>query len=309
MSKFIYSNNNKRYHTLAYYNAGHGGKIFKAALDADFTCPNIDGTRGVGGCTYCSGGSGYFTRGELDVKAQLESEIARIRKKTPNAKICAYFQANSCTYGDLAHLKSVYDAAASHPDVAALAIGTRADCISEEIADLLAEYGEKMPVTVELGLQSAFDETAEKINRCHTFAEFERGFALLRERGIRICVHLINSLPGETPEMMRESARILGKMRPDAVKIHMLHIIKGTPMCDAFEAGKIALLSREEYVDAVISQLKVLPPETVIERLTGDGDKKTLTAPMWSADKIATLAMIDRKMAENDTYQGIDFEG
>ncbi len=306
--KFIYSNDNKRYHTLHYYGSTHGGKTYKAALDGGFTCPNIDGTCGVGGCSYCSGGSGYFTSGALPIETQLEREISRIRAKYKDARICAYFQANSGTYAPVPVLRERYDRALSNPAVSALAIGTRADCIDEKRADLLLEYAKKVPLTVELGLQTVFDSTAEKINRGHSFEDFVRGFSLLRERGIRICVHLIDGLPDESFDMMTESAAVLGKMRPDGVKIHLLHIISGTPMHALFEKGGATPLSRDEYTDIVISQLEYLPPETVIERLTGDADKRTLIAPLWSADKIATLAMIDKKMAERDTVQGIKFK-
>lgn len=297
---FKYSDDNKRYHTLSYYNRHHGGKTFKAALDGGFSCPNIDGTKGVGGCIYCSGGSGYFTKGALDISAQIDAEVRRIRQKTPSARVVGYLQANSCTYAPTERLHKIYTEILSHPDISGLTVGTRADCISEEVADLLSE----MNISVELGLQTVHEETARLINRCHSFEEFLRGYTLLKERGVRVCVHLIDGLPGESADMMVESARVLGALRPDGVKIHLLHIIKGTPMEKLYLEGGVTPLTREQYVDVVIKQLEMLPPETVIERLTGDADKSTLVAPLWSADKIRTLAMIDRKMAEFDTWQG-----
>ncbi len=297
---FKYSDDNKRYHTLSYYNRHHGGKTFKAALDGGFTCPNIDGTKGVGGCTYCSDGSGYFTKGALDISSQIDAEVRRIRQKTPSARIVGYLQANSCTYAVPSRLRQIYSEILSHPDISGLTVGTRADCISIEIADLLQELN----ISVELGLQTVHEKTAALINRCHSFDEFIKGYNLLKERGVRVCVHLINGLPGEDKQMMVESARVLGALNPDGVKIHLLHVIKGTPMECLYLEGGLTPLTREQYVDTVIAQLEVLPPETVIERLTGDADKKTLVAPLWSADKIATLAMIDRKMAEYNTRQG-----
>lgn len=303
MNPFPFSDDNKRYHTLSYHNRRtYGKRIFKAVIDAGFTCPNIDGTRGLGGCIFCDGGSGYFTAPDrLSVQEQYALEEKRIREKYPTAGIIAYFQAHSNTYCNAERLKAVlFDAVSCGAE--GISIATRADCIDEEKADIIASL--PAPVTVELGLQTVFDETAKKINRCHSFGEFLDGYRLLKSKRIRVCVHIIDGLPGESSEMMLETARVLGKLRPDGVKIHLLHVIRGTRLWEMYEKGEYTPLEKEEYIDAVIGQLELLPPETVIERITGDGDKRKLAAPLWSADKISVLGGIDKRMAELGTYQG-----
>ena len=303
MNPFPFSDDNKRYHTLSYHNRHtYGKRIFKAVIDAGFTCPNIDGTRGLGGCIFCDGGSGYFTASSrLSVSEQYLLEEKRIREKYPKAGIIAYFQAHSNTYCTPERLKALLSEAVSC-GAEGIAIATRADCIDGEKADIIASL--PVPVTVELGLQTVSDETAAKINRCHSFAKFLEGYRLLKDRKIRVCVHIIDGLPGEKRENMLETARALGRLRPDGVKIHLLHVIKGTRLCEMYESGEYAPLEKAEYIDTVIVQLELLPQETVIERITGDGDKKKLAAPLWSADKISVLGGIDKRMAEIGTYQG-----
>lgn len=308
MNPFPFSDDNKRYHTLSYHNRHtYGKRIFKAVIDAGFTCPNIDGTRGLGGCIFCDGGSGYFTASDrLSVREQYLLEEKRIREKYPTAGIIAYFQAHSNTYCTPGRLNAVLSEAVSC-GTEGISIATRADCIDEEKADIIASL--PVPVTVELGLQTVFDETAARINRCHSFAEFLEGYRLLKNKKIRVCVHIIDGLPGENRENMLETARVLGRLRPDGVKIHLLHVIKGTRLCEMYESGEYTPLEKAEYIDTVIGQLELLPPETVIERITGDGDKKKLAAPLWSADKISVLGGIDKRMAELGTYQGRLAEG
>ncbi len=305
MKKFEFSDDNKRYHTLSYYNkTNFGRKIYKAVIDAGFTCPNIDGTRGVGGCIFCDGGSGYFTTAKITVTEQLSRECERIRKKAPNAEISAYFQAHTNTYADIDTLRRLYKEAEAF-GVHSISVATRGDCLSPEIVEVFKELS--VPVTVELGLQSIHDSTANIINRCHTFEEFLKGYNLLKSAGIRTCVHIINGLPYETGEMMLETAEILGKLRPDGVKIHLLHVIKGTKLAEMYESGSYIPLSKEEYVDITVKQLELLPPETVIERITGDGDKSKLLAPLWSMDKISVLGAIDVCQRERDSWQGKKF--
>lgn len=306
---FPFSNDNKRYHTLAYENACRGQKQYKAALDAGLTCPNLDGTKGTGGCLYCDGGSGYFTESAaVPITKQLDDELARIRAKTPGAGAVAYFQAHTNTYAPAPVLRELFTAALAHEGVCGLAVATRADCLPPDVLDLLSEFNEKTELTVELGLQTVFDDTAARINRCHAYADFRAGYAALRARNIRVTVHLIDGLPGETAERMVESARTLGWLRPDGVKLHLLHVIHGTALCALYERGDYTPLTREEYIDIVVRQLEVLPPETVIERLTGDGDRRTLVAPLWSRDKRRVLGGIDKALAERDTWQGKLFE-
>ena len=306
-SPFEYSEDNKRYHTLNYHNKQvWGGKIFKAVIDAGFTCPNIDGTRGCGGCIYCSGGSGYFTAAPtLSVTEQFIAERERILKKHSDARLAAYFQAHTNTYADTKTLSRYYNEAIE-AGAQGLAIATRADCIDGEKAEMIAAL--PVPVTVELGLQTAHDITAERINRCHSFAEFTEAFNILREHGIRICVHIINGLPDEDEKMMLDTASQLAALRPDGVKIHLLHVIRGTVLSEMYRSGEYTPLQKDEYIDIVVRQLELLPPETVIERLTGDGDKSVLEAPLWSMDKISVLGGIDKRMAQLDTWQGRLFE-
>lgn len=302
MNSFLYSDDNKRYHTLSYHNKHtYGKKVYKAVIDAGFTCPNIDGTRGRGGCIFCDGGSGYFTSGSLSITEQLTREKERITKKVPNADIVAYFQAHTNTYASTEVLEKLYREAVDF-GVKGISVATRADCISRETISLFKRLG--VPVTVELGLQSVHDSTAAFINRGHTYAEFIEGYELLKSAGIRVCVHIINGLPNETGDMMLETAKTLGRLSPDGIKIHLLHVIRGTRLAEMYKKGDYIPLSKEEYVDIVVKQLEYIPPETVIERITGDGDKTKLIAPLWSMDKISVLGAIDVKQKENGSFQG-----
>ncbi len=305
-SPFLYSNDNKRYHTLNYHNrCNFGEKTYKAVLECGFTCPNIDGTKGTGGCIFCDGGSGYFTSPSLTLKQQLASEIERISRKTEQTpRIIAYFQANTNTYASVCVLRSYFEEVLSFPEVCGISVGTRADCLPDNILDLLSELNERTYLTVELGLQTVHESTLSLINRCCSHEEFMKGYESLRSRGIRTCLHIINGLPGETRDMMLETATRIADMCPDAVKIQMLHVIRGTKLADMYENGECSLLSRDEYIDIVIRQLELLPPETVIERITGDGDKSKLIAPLWSADKLAALGGIDKRLVDLDTWQG-----
>lgn len=302
---FKYSDDNKRYHTLYYHNKHtFGHRVFKAAIDAGLSCPNRDGRYGIGGCIFCSGGSGYFTKGELSVKEQFQSETQRIRRSCPNAEIIAYFQAGSNTYADIDTLHSIYGEAISS-GASGISVATRADCIDSERAELLASLS--VPVTVELGLQTVHDNTAAIINRCHSFKDFLVGYKLLKQYNIRVCVHIINGLPNEDFHMMEQTARVLGELEPDGVKIHLLHVIQGTALAVLYESGEYCPMSKDDYINTVCAQLELIPPQTVIERLTGDGDKHTLLAPMWSVDKISVLGGIDKRQRELDTWQGKRF--
>lgn len=303
INSFLYSNDNKRYHTLSFHNKKlYERKMFKAVIDAGFTCPNIDGARGVGGCIFCDGGSGYFTNEKnVPVCEQIAFERKRIHEKYPDAGIIAYFQAHSNTYCCLSRLKEIISEAIES-GVDGISVATRADCLDEEKTDYLASVS--VPLTVELGLQTIHDETAVRINRCHSFDEFLKGYNMLKEHGIRTCVHIIDGLPGEDKEKMLETAKKLGELRPDGVKIHLLHVIEGTSLADMYNRGEYMPLEKDEYIDIVAEQLRYLPPETVIERITGDGDKRKLIAPLWSADKISVLGGIDKLMKEKNIYQG-----
>ncbi|MBP0973625.1 MAG: TIGR01212 family radical SAM protein [Oscillospiraceae bacterium] len=306
-SPFRYADDNKRYHTLNYYNKHRfGGRIYKAVLDGGFTCPTIDGTKGFGGCDFCDGGSGAFTK-PLPLPEQLALERERIHKQNANARIIAYFQAHTCTYGEPSHLRELYETALAAPDVIGLSIGTRPDCLPEDVLSLLAELNGRTHLTVELGLQTAHDATADLFGRGYPYTVFLHSYERLQKLGIRTCIHLIDGLPGERIEDMVETARIVGKLRPQAVKLQLLHILEGTRYATLWREGSIRPMEQADYIETVVQQLAVLPPETVIERLTGDGEKSRLLAPQWSMDKIRTLGSIDKRMAELDLVQGEDF--
>jgi radical SAM protein (TIGR01212 family) len=308
MSKnpFLYSGDNKRYHTLNYHmKTLFDRRVFKAVIDAGFTCPNLDGTKGTGGCTYCLNGSGDFTHGsEKSVEEQVREELLRIRSKSPDADVIAYFQAHTNTYAPLPVLRRLYESALQIRGVCGISIATRADALEVETMSYLAELSARTYLTVELGLQTVHDSTAAKINRGHTYDEFLQAYQELKARGIRVCIHIIDGLPGETPEMMLETARELGRLRPDAVKIHLLQIMEGTELARQYERGLVIPMEEEEYINTVCSQLEVLPPETVIERITGDGAHDKLIAPRWGVNKIAVLNGIDRELVRRNTWQG-----
>lgn len=302
---FLYSDTNKRYHTLDYeMKRTFGEKVYKVPLDGGFTCPNIDGRVAFGGCTYCSGrGSGDFAPSALlPIAEQYEASRRIYLDKKPNARFIPYFQAHSNTYAPLDRLKALYEAALRLPDAVGLAIATRADCLDAEVVAYLRELNERTYLTVELGLQTVHDATARRINRGHDYETFLRGYEKLS--GLRCVLHLIDYLPDETPEMMLESAREVARLKPFGVKLHLLYILEGTKMAEEYRAGKVFVPTRAEYIDTAIAQLRVLPPETVIARLTGDAPREKLVAPLWSRNKRETLNGIDVRMAQLDCRQG-----
>lgn len=304
MNPFPYTFDNKRYHTLAYHNRVQNCKTQKAVIDAGLSCPNIDGTCGVGGCIFCDGGSGYFTQDKaFSVTEQLQAEKVRIHKKSPESKIIAYFQTHTNTYAPVEKLRTLYEEALTF-GVYGVSIATRPDCIGKDVLSLLKELNGKTHLAVELGLQSSNDETAARIHRGYKYEVFKETFLRLRENNIRVCVHIIDGLPGETEAEMIKTAEDLAQLRPDGVKIHLLHVIRGTQLAGLYESGAYTPMTFEDYVRVVIRQLEVLPPETVIERITGDGDKTKLLAPLWSRDKIRVLGTIDHEMAVGNTWQG-----
>ncbi len=305
-NKFRYTLDNKRYHTWNYHlQTMFGEKVFKVALNGGFTCPNIDGAKGRGGCTYCLSGSGDFAGNPAhDIEVQFEEIKERMHKKWPEAKYIPYFQANTNTYAPADVLRERFEPVMRKEGVVGLALATRADCLADDVLDYLSELNERTYLMVELGLQSVFDETGERINRCHTYAEFLEGYKRLKERGIRVCVHLILGLPGETYEMMMESAKTVAALMPDSIKLHLLHILKGTKMAEQYENGEFETLTRDEYVKTIVDCLEYFSEETVVQRLTGDGGRDTLIAPLWSLKKFVVLNEIDKEMVRRDTYQG-----
>ena len=307
MNKFPYSNDNKRYHTYNYYLKNkYQQKIAKVSLNAGFTCPNRDGTKGKGGCIFCSdSGSGDFAGNVYDsLQKQFQDVSTMMRKKWPDCKFIAYFQANTNTYGTLDRLKATFEPFLDYPDVVGIAIATRPDCLSEEICDYLYELSQKCDLYIELGLQTIHDSTAQLINRGHDYQTFLKGLERLRKRRLDVCVHIINGLPYETYDMMIETAKVVGKLDIQGLKIHNLFMLKDTALHKMYLQKPFPLLSREDYIKLVVEQLTYIPDSVVIERLTGDAPLKDLVEPLWSIKKVTILNDIDKLMKEKDLYQG-----
>lgn len=304
---FKYSNTNKRYHTLDYfYKNRFNEKIFKVSLNAGFTCPNIDGTVGFGGCIYCSAsGSGEFAGNPKDeIKKQFDEVKKMMLKKWPKAKYIAYFQARTNTYAPIEKLKEIYEEVLTYEDVIGINIATRPDSISDECLDYLEDLNKRTYLTIELGLQTIKEETSILINRCHTLKTFEDMVKKLRKRNIDVVVHIINGLPNETKEDMLNTIKYLNKLDIQGIKIHMLSITKNTRLENYYEEHPFHVLTKEEYIDIVIDQLELLRPEIVIHRITGDPKLEDLIEPTWLVKKFCVLNDIDKEMVKRDSYQG-----
>lgn len=302
---FKYSNTNKRYYTLDYYyKHKFNSKVAKVNLDANFTCPNIDGKVGYGGCIYCLNGSSDFKR-KVSLLEQFNEKKETMLNKWPNSKLIGYFQANSNTYADVKELKEKYELILKQDNVIGLSIATRADCIDDKILEYLKELKKRTYLTIELGLQTIHENTAKLINRCHSLQCFENTVKNLRKNDIDVVVHLINGLPYETKEMMIDSIKYLNKLDIQGVKIHMLSIVKGTKLAKIYEKEKFKILSKEEYINIVCDQLENLNENIVIHRLTSDPIKNELIAPKWLLNKIDVLNGIDKELKKRDSYQGI----
>ena len=304
---FKYSNTNKRYHTLDYYYKNkYGKKIMKISLNGNFTCPNLDGTVGYGGCIYCSKtGSGEFAGNITDsIEEQFEKIKNKMHEKWREGSYIAYFQARTNTYAPIEKLKKLYETAISQDNVVGINIATRPDSITNECLDYLEELNTRTDVTIELGLQTIKEETSKLINRCHTLECLEKMVKSLRKRKIPVVVHIINGLPYETKEDMLNTIKYLNTLDIQGVKIHMLSIIKDTPLEKLYKKEKFHILTKEEYIDIVTTQLEYLRPEIVIHRITGDPDKDELIEPKWLIKKFCVLNDIDKEMVKKDTYQG-----
>lgn len=307
---FPYSHTNKRYHTYDYWlKATFGGKCAKIPLDAGLTCPNIDGRCGVGGCIYCSNrGSGDFASpAEMSLYEQYQSEKAKLSAKWQTGRCIPYFQAHTNTYAPLSVLKPMFEEVLTYEGVVGMNIATRADCLPPDVVAYLAELAEKTTLTVELGLQTSKDATAKIINRGHTYADFVAGYHALRQASPRIltCVHIIFGLPGEGVEDMLATVRDVADLHPHMVKIHLLHVLKNTPLAVMYQKGNYAPMEREVYIDTVAEALTLLPPDIVVARLTGDGKGEDLLAPMWSRDKKSVINDIDKALYARNWWQGM----
>ena len=275
-----------------------GCKVYKIALNGGFTCPNRDGTIGYGGCIFCSeGGSGEFAGDpSMSITRQIEEGKKRVGSKIRDGKFIAYFQAYTGTYADVSHLERLYTEAVSHPDIAALSIGTRPDCLGEDVLSLLSKINEIKPVWIELGLQTIHERSASYIRRGYELSVFDEAVSHLRALGIEVIVHVILGLPGESREDMLQTVRYVCSKDINGIKLQLLHILKGTDFYDEFIKGSVRILSEDEYIDTLRECVKIIPDRVVIHRLTGDGDKKLLVAPLWSADKKHVWNRIQREV-------------
>jgi radical SAM protein (TIGR01212 family) len=303
-----YFTEEKHYNTLNnYYRHRFNSKVFKIALNGDFTCPNRDGKISTLGCIFCTdSGSGEFGGLKHETLQEQFNRIKKImEKKWENGKYIVYFQSFSNTYGPITKLRKLYyEALSLDQDIIGLNIGTRPDCFNDEIYDLLSEINEKTYLTVELGLQTMHDKTLKLINRGHDLSTFENTVRNLRKRKINVVVHIINGLPGESQDMMLDTARYLNKLDIQGIKIHMLYIVKNTPIYRIYEKKPFPLLSMKDYVDIVVSQLTLINDQIIVHRLTGDPEANALIEPKWSLKKFIIVNEIDKLMRKNKVYQG-----
>ncbi|EGO5165004.1 TIGR01212 family radical SAM protein [Enterococcus faecalis] len=310
MQVFPYSDDpNKRYHTWNYaLRQQFGEKIFKVPIDGGFDCPNRDGTVAKGGCTFCSvSGSGDMIVAPSDpLPLQFQKEIQLMHQKWPTVdQYIVYFQNFTNTHAPVDVIRHRFEQVVNEKGVVGLSIGTRPDCLPDEVVNYLAELNERFYLWVELGLQTTFEETSAAINRAHDYQTYLDGVAKLRKHGIRVCTHLINGLPGETPAMMRENVRrTIQDSDIQGIKLHLLHLMTNTKMMRDYNEGRLQLMSKEAYVSVICDQLEMIPPEIVIHRLTGDAPFETIIGPMWSLKKWEVLNAIDAEMKRRNSYQG-----
>lgn len=299
---FKYTLDNKRYHTLNYFlKEKYGSKVFKIPLDAGFSCPNMKS----GGCIYCKDNSSASITDKNDsLLDQFYKNKEILHRKWPEAKYIGYFQAGSNTYADISNLKEVYELILKQDNVIGLSIATRPDCITDEVLNYLEDINKRTFLTIELGLQSSNDETLKLINRGHTKLDFENTVKRLQKANIFTVAHIINSLPFETEIDMINTAKYVNKLNVNGVKIHMLYISEDTKMSELYKDKNFHVLSKDEYIDITIKQLRNLNENIVIERITGDPVKEELIAPDWLLKKFCLLNDIDKEMVKQDVYQG-----
>lgn len=310
MNPFPYAEDkNKRYHSWNFaLRQEFGEKIFKVPIDAGFDCPNRDGTVAKGGCTFCSvSGSGdMIVAPEAPLPEQFEKEIAMMHKKWSQVdKYIVYFQNFTNTHAPVAVIRERFEQVLTLPGVVGISVGTRPDCLPEDVVDYLAELNQRFYLWVELGLQTTFETTSNAINRAHDYQTYLDGVASLRKHNIRVCTHLINGLPGETIEMMQENVRrTIQDSDIQGIKLHLLHLMRNTRMLRDYHEGRLQLMRRDTYVSLICDQLEMIPPEIIIHRLTGDAPWDSLVGPMWSLKKWEVLNEIDQEMLRRNSYQG-----
>ncbi len=283
-----------------------GERVYRVPIDAGFTCPNRDGVRAFGGCTFCDDrGSGAPTISvEKSVREQLEAGMRRIGKRYKARKFLAYFQAFTNTYAPEGVLRSIYDVALEYPDVVGICIGTRPDCLEDNILDLLQELSEKTFVWLEVGVQSVFNETLDRINRGHTAEEFFDAVERAKKRNLKVATHLIFGLPGEDESHMLETVRRMAQIDLDGIKIHQLCIYKGTPMEVDYRLGKLPVLDEDRYVNLVCDSLELLPPEMIVMRLVAEGSQDEIIAPDWAFEKERVMKKMEAELTRRNSFQG-----
>lgn len=290
----------------AYFRQRFGCKVYKLSVSGGMTCPTRDGTKGTRGCIFCSEkGSGDFASPFCaDLAKQLSGAKDRIAFKSGNAKFIVYFQDHTNTYAPVSYLEPLFTSAVIREDVVALSIATRPDCLPDDVMDMLCRLNRLKPVMIELGLQTIHPNTSAYIRRGYPLSEYDTAVCRLKNLGLEVITHMIIGLPGETPEMIAETARYIGQSGSDGIKLQLLHVLEGTDLAEEWKQGRISVLSEEAYFHILSRCIEILPPDMVIHRLTGDGPKKDLLAPLWSADKKRVLADLAEYFEKYNVLQG-----
>lgn len=307
----LFNNTDKRYNQYsAHLKNKFGVKVYKITLDAGFSCPNRDGSISSGGCIFCDDG-GSFSQAHsnlLSIEEQIETGVETLSKRFKAKKFMSYFQAYSNTYKPVSELEKIYKSSLNHPDVVGISIGTRPDCVDEEKLKLISEFKDDYYTWIEYGLQSVHNKTLKAINRGHDYECFLRVYEKSKNLGLNVCAHVILNLMDETKEEMLETAQKLAELRVDGVKIHMLCALEGTKLSELYNQGKISFMSEEDYIQTVCDFLEILPAETTIHRLAGNGLKSNLIAPRWLGKKMDALNKIDRELEKRNSFQGSKFK-
>lgn len=294
------------YSANQYYKTVFNSKVYKISLNGGMTCPNRDGTKGKGGCIFCSNkGSGDFSPvSSMSINNQIEESIALVRDKIKEDKFIAYFQSFTNTYAPVSYLEDIFMQAINHPSVVGLSVGTRPDCLGDDVLQLLQRLNNIKPIFVELGLQTIHEKTAEYINRCYPLSTFDTAVKNLKSIDVNVIVHTIIGLPNETEEMIYQTVDYVGKSGADGIKLQLLHILENTALADDYKAGKFNTLTLEKYTEIICNCIEIIPENMVIHRITGDGAKNILIEPKWSGNKKLVLNTINKALKEQNIVQG-----
>jgi uncharacterized protein len=306
-SEFPWKDSGFRYYPYGYHlKQKFGQRVQKVSIDAGFSCPNVDGTVAIGGCVFCDNRSFSPSRRVRrdKIQSQIDDGISRLKKRYKVNKFMAYFQPATNTYAPVEELRPLFEQAIAHPEVVALAVGTRPDCVPDDVLDLLQELGEKTYLSVEYGMQTVHDRSLDWMNRGHHHDSFLDAMQRSHGRGFEICAHVMLGLPGESKQDMLQSALELARQKIDAVKIHNLYCVKKTPLEKQVESGEVELMNRDDYIDVLIDFLELLPPSTIVERISGEAPPDYFVGPSWCLDKPAVLNALQSEMKNRDSWQG-----